>query len=164
LGPQSGSDSRPPLATEPKRAPLARLFLALRQEKIPFLIIGMTAAVLQGVPVVTADVDLWIGSPRREHDRVLQLCHRLGADIQDDYVAELPDGSQLNFAYEVAGLKSFRQEKRRARRLRWLGVWVSVLSLEQIQRSKTALQRPKDKAHLIYLDQALKLRRRLQDS
>jgi hypothetical protein len=139
---------------------LGRFLHALREEKIPFLIAGMTAAVLQGVPVVTADVDFWIGTPQNEHDAVLLICHKLDATILTDHVVELPDGTQLNFAYSLGGLKSFAVERKRARRLRWIGNPVGVLSLEQIQRSKRAVDRPKDRVHLAYIKNALALRRR----
>ena len=139
---------------------LGRFLLALREEKIPFLIVGMTAAVLQGVPVTTVDVDFWIGAAESEHDAVLRLCHGLGATILTDHIVELPDGTPLNFAYAVGGLKSFVVEKRRARRVRWLGQSVAVLSLEQLRRSKKSVGRPKDKVHLVYIQSALALQRR----
>jgi hypothetical protein len=120
----------------------------------------MTAAVLQGVPVTTADVDVWIGAPQGEHDAVLRICHRLGAAILTDHIVELSDGSQLHFTYSIGGLKSFAREKKRARRLRWMGRFISVLSLEQLLRSKKSVARPKDLAHVTYIQSALALNRR----
>lgn len=120
VGAVSGGHAGRTVASAPGSSPLGRFLHALRQEKIPFLIAGMTAAVLQGVPVVTTDVDFWIGTPQNEHDRVLILCHRLGATMFTDHIVELPDGAQLNFAYSMDGLKSFAVEKRRARELRWM--------------------------------------------
>lgn len=120
----------------------------------------MTAAVLQGIPVVTTDVDFWMGTAQREHDAVLRICHRLGASILTDHIVELPDGVQLNFTYALGGLKNFALEKKRARKVRWLGQTVGVLSLEQLQRSKRSVGRPKDKVHLAYIQAALSLKRR----
>ena len=137
---------------------LARFIHALGENKIPFLIIGMTAAVLQGIPVVTADVDFWIGTPESEHDVILQICHSQGAKFLTDHVVDLADGLQLNFTYSVCGLKSFAQEMKHARKINWFGRIVPVLSLEQIQKSKRAVGRPKDKVHLFYLEQALKMK------
>jgi hypothetical protein len=148
------------MASKPGVPALGRFLHALREEKIPFLIAGMTAAVLQGVPVATVDVDFWIGTPQSEHDAVLRICHRLGATILTDHVVELADGTQLNFAYAMGGLKAFALEKRRAHKLRWMGHTVAVLSLEQLQRSKKSVGRPKDKVHLAYIQSALALKRR----
>jgi len=43
---------------------------ALREEKTRFIVVGMTAAILQGVPSTTLDVDLWIGLPPRQYIRL----------------------------------------------------------------------------------------------
>jgi len=160
LGAISVRHARRTMASKPGIPALGRFLHALRQEKIPFLIAGMTAGVLQGIPVTTADVDFWIGSAPSKHDAVLRICHHLGARILADHIVELPDGAQLNFAYAMGGLKAFAVEKKRARRLRWLGQAVWVLSLQQLQRSKKSVGRPKDKVHLAYIQSALALQRR----
>jgi hypothetical protein len=160
LGAVSGGHARRTMASQSGLPALHRFLHALREEKIPFLIAGMTAAVLQGVPVTTADVDFWIGTPHSEHDAVLRICHRLGGVFQTDHVVELPDGAQLHFAYSIGGLKSFAFERKRARRLRWMGHVVTVLSLEQLRRAKKSVGRPKDKVHLEYIQSALALKRR----
>lgn len=36
-----------------------RFLRALLQRKVPFMLVGLSAAALQGAPVVTQDVDLW---------------------------------------------------------------------------------------------------------
>jgi hypothetical protein len=159
VGAVSVGDAGRAMALASGSAELRRFLHALRAKKIPFLIVGMTAAVLQGVPVVTADVDFWIGTPISLHDAVMRICDDLGGKFHTDFTAELPGGIQLNFAYALAGLKGFAAERRQARRLRWLGEPVPVLSLQQIERSKKAVGRPKDKVHLAYIHEAMKLRR-----
>src|SRR5215204_187122 len=64
---KSGGDARRAVADERNVPPLVRLVGALRAEKIRFQLIGMSAALLQGVPVVTHDVDLWIDLPTRPY-------------------------------------------------------------------------------------------------
>lgn len=121
----------------------------------------MSAAILQGVPATTLDTDLWIDLPPRQYIRVLNLCVGLGAIIRANTVVELTDGAQVNFLYEVHGLRGFQAEYRNARRLRWLGMWVRVLPLERILASKRHVGRPKDLAHLPLIEQTIRLRRRL---
>jgi len=57
VGAISGGDTRRTMAPKSGVPALSRFLHALREEKIPFLIAGMTAAVLQGVPVATVDVE-----------------------------------------------------------------------------------------------------------
>ncbi len=47
-----------PLPTERE----LRLLRELVHHQVRFLIVGLSAAALQGAPVVTQDVDLWFGS------------------------------------------------------------------------------------------------------
>jgi len=121
----------------------------------------MSGAILQGVPATTLDTDIWIDLPSREYIRVLNFSRRLGAEIRANTVVDLSDGSTINFVYEVHGLRSFRYEYQRARRLKWLDTEVAVLPLDRIYASKKFVGRPKDLAHLPLLQQTIRLQRRL---
>jgi len=122
----------------------------------------MSGAILQGVPATTLDTDIWIDLPSRQYMRVLNLCRKLGAEVRANTVVDLPDGSTVNFLYQVHGLHSFSYEYQRARRMSWLGFAVAVLPLERIYASKKYVGRPKDLAHLPLLEQTMKLQRRLR--
>jgi len=122
----------------------------------------MSAAILQGVPATTLDTDIWIDLPSRQYMRILNLCRSLGARVRANTIVDLNDGSMVNFLYEVHGLRSFDYEYQRARNVRWLRTVVAVLPLERIHASKKFIGRPKDLAHLPLLEQAMKLRRRLE--
>ena len=124
----------------------------------------MSGAILQGVPATTLDTDIWIDLPSRQYIHLLNLCRLLGASVRANTVVDLSDGSTVNFLYEVHGLRSFRYEYQRARRLKWLGTEVAVLPLERIYASKKFVGRPKDLAHLPLLEQTMKLRRRIARS
>ena len=119
----------------------------------------MSAAILQGCPATTLDTDLWIDLPPRQYMRVLKLCLKLGAIVRANTVVDLSDGSAVNFLYRVDGLLGFDREFRRARRIKWLGTTVAVLPLARILRSKRAVGRPKDLAHLPLLEQTIKLKK-----
>jgi hypothetical protein len=123
----------------------------------------MGAAVLQGVPVVTHDLDLWIGCPLKRHDEILLICHRLGAQmLRDDFTVELPDATLVNFTYHVDGLASFQVELKKCQKLKFGGQRIPVLPLERIYASKAALKRAKDRAHLVYLSEAMQLRKKIE--
>lgn len=156
---ESGRHPRRTVATPRELSPLARLIHALGEEKIRFQIVGMSGAILQGVPATTLDTDIWVDLPSRQYIRILNLCVRLGAQVRANTVVDLKDGSTVNFLYEVHGVHNFRYEYLRARRLRWLGTEVSVLPLQRIYASKKFVGRPKDIAHLPLLEQTMELQR-----
>ena len=122
----------------------------------------MSAAILQGVPATTLDTDLWIDLPARQYMRVINLCRELGAIPHANTVVDLNDGTTVNFIYEVTGLGSFSSEFKRALRLNWLGLRVSVLPLDRIYKSKSIVGRPKDIAHLPLLEQTIRLKARVR--
>jgi len=122
----------------------------------------MSAAILQGVPATTIDTDIWIDLPPRQYMRVVNLSCRLGAHLRANTVVELTDGSQVNFLYEVHGIRSFAAEYRNAKKLKWMGTEVSVLPLQRIYDSKKFVGRPKDLAHLPLIEQTIRLQERLR--
>jgi hypothetical protein len=122
----------------------------------------MTAAVLQGAPVTTFDVDLWVDLPSRQYMRVMNLALKLGAEMVRNTVAVLPGDLTINFVYEITVLNSFTAEYRKTRTLQWMGRRVAVLPLERIHKSKSIIRRPKDLAHLPVLEQTMRLQKRLR--
>ena len=80
------------MGTVRRQNALVRLLEALEAEKIRYVMIGMSAAVAQGVMASTLDVDLWIDLPA------------LGGTIAANTVVYLEDGTPVNFVYEVTGL------------------------------------------------------------
>jgi hypothetical protein len=120
----------------------------------------MSAAVLQGVPVVTHDVDFWIDLPARQYMRVLNVALAHGAKMVRNTVVELADGMLVNFIFKVTGLSSFAAELRKAKLLRFRGCAIPVMPLESIRKSKAAILREKDPAHIHAIDQMLRLQRK----
>ena len=151
------------MANSQPHSSLARLILALRAEKIRFMIGGMSAAVIQGAPVVTFDTDIWLDLPARDYMRGADLCLKLGATMRANTVFIFPDDLMVNFLYAVTGLKSFAAEYRHARRLAWLGFRrVPILALQRIYRSKSVIRRPKDIAHMDVLKQLMACEKRIK--
>jgi hypothetical protein len=154
----AGGNTRRTMGLERENIEVARLLGALRAEKIKFQLIGMSAALLQGVGGTTNDIDLWIDLPTRQYMRPVNIALGLGAQLVRNTVVELVDSTLINFVYEVTGLKKFSAEFKKAKLLNFHGEKIPVLPLESIQRSKQAIMRPKDALHLYLIAEALKLR------
>lgn len=119
----------------------------------------MSAAVVQGVSVTTFDTDIWIDLPPRSYMKVINLCRKMGAEILAKTVVILKDGAEINFLYRVTGLRPFSEEFKGAKTVNWDGLKVRVLPLERLIKSKSAIRRPKDLAHIQYLQTALRIKR-----
>jgi predicted nucleotidyltransferase len=135
----------------------ARFLRALTDEGVEFLVVGLSAAALQGAPAVTQDIDLWF---RDLADPGIKKALR---NVGGVYVA--PKGSTppmfvgpavalFDVVVSMHGLESFDREATRAVTVDLDGVRVRVLPLERIIASKKATVRPKDRAILPVLEDA----------
>lgn len=121
----------------------------------------MSAAITQGVMGTTLDVDLWIDLPSRRYMRVLNLARQLGATPAANTVVYLPDGTPVNFVYEVTGLGSFASELAKAVHLPFQGRIIPVLPLPRIRKSKAAIGRDKDKLHIRQITEFLRCQKQV---
>jgi hypothetical protein len=120
----------------------------------------MSAAILQGVPATTIDTDIWVELPPRQFVRLTQIVMDLGGLMLAPTVAALSDDTLVNFLPRVDGLGTFDKELKSARRIRWQGTTVPVLPLESLLKSKQAIRRPKDLAHIPLLKHTMRLGKR----
>lgn len=126
------------------------------------MLIGMSAAIVQGVMETTLDIDLWIDLPARQYMRVQNIARTTGATMGANTVAYLEDGTPVNFVFgEVAGLAAFTSEIGHTLRLEFRGRQIPVLKLERILKSKETIRRDKDLAHIIHIRNLLRCRRAL---
>lgn len=158
----SGGHTAGTLGTFREEPPLLRLLETLEEEKIRYIVIGMAAAVTQGVMANTLDVDLWIDLPPRQYIRLLNLTRRLGATVAANTVVYLTDGTPVNFVYQVTGLETFSREMRRVTRTPIHGHTSPVLSLQRILKSKEAIGRDKDRLHILLIRDFLRCRREIR--
>jgi hypothetical protein len=145
------------METGSKLPALVQLFAALQAERIRFVLVGMSAANLQGVLAATLDVDVWIDLPPRQYVRVINLCRKLKATVHSANKVFLSDETPVDFIYELRSLQSFENEFRRAIKLPFHGLKIPVLPLERICKSKEIAARDKDKLHILLIRQVLKL-------
>src|SRR6266511_446748 len=94
--------------------PLVRLIQSLGQEKIRFQLVGMSAAILQGVLVTTLDTDIWVDLPERQYVRLMNLILGQGGTALAPTLYALSDGHLVNFLFSVHGLRSFDAEFKHA--------------------------------------------------
>lgn len=123
----------------------------LVRAKVGFMLVGLSAAALQGAPVVTQDVDLWFRD--LEDPRFRKVLRKVGGT----YIPSTGDqppvlagrGVELfDLVLTMHGLRSFEEEYRNAIKISLGTFKVHVLPLERIIASKRSLNRPKDRLSL----------------
>jgi len=148
---------------------------SLKKHDVDFVVLGASAAIAQGAPIGTIDLDLGY---RRTRDNVTRLVTALkpfhprlrGVDNSAPFrfSAEairkgcnftfVTDAGDLDILGNITGLGDFEAMTANALSLRMFGCSVLVMDLEDVIRSKKAAGRAKDKAVLPVLEQTLKMR------
>lgn len=143
---------------------LERLLEAVASTRLDAIVVGMTAAALQRVPVMTEDVDLLVRdtpATRRKLERLRAALGNLAllkaselAPVETLIGADVP----VDVTYDrLPGGLTFAQVKARSVKVEVGSQTARVASLDDLIRSKQALRRPKDLAHLEILREFLRV-------
>lgn len=135
-----------------------RLLGNLLRHKVRFMVVGLSAATLQGAPVVTQDVDLWF--ERLGEDKISVALREVGAAYVPPSINNPPmlagAGSELfDIVIRMDGLGTFEEEFKNCIEIRLGRHKLKVLALERILASKIAANRPKDALTIPILRDAL---------
>lgn len=136
-----------------------RLLESLLRHKIRFMVVGLSAAALQGAPVVTEDVDLWFDD--LSDPKLMQALMKVGAAYIPPFGHNPPmlggSGSEpFDIAIRMSGLDDFAAEWGRAVEVKVGRLRLKVLPLKRILASKEAANRPKDRRVIPVLQNTLR--------
>ena len=143
-------------------APAERaLLIALRARGVRFLVVGLGAAVLEGAPLATQDLDLWF--ERIDDESIRAAAVDAGGFWITGFGVQPPgfggDGlARIDVVLTAHGLDAFADEYARAVEHVVDGVPLKVLPLERVIASKRSTNRPKDLAALPALEATLRAR------
>lgn len=142
------------------------LLAALAEARLEAVIVGVTAAVLQGAPLLTRDVDLLVRDTPLARRKLEQVARALGAASSRGDLSTTVHLQGAAFPVDVlfgemAGGLRFESVRSRAVRVRIGGREAVVASLADVIRSKGAAGRPKDLAALPILRDTLRVKEAL---
>lgn len=125
-----------------------RFLRALLRRKVRFMVVGLSAAALQGAPVVTQDVDLWFED--LNDPRIREALREVGAAYVPPSVLNPPmfagGGVELfDIVLTLHGLGTFAEELKQCVEVPVGRQKLQVLGLERIIASKRAANRAKDR-------------------
>ncbi len=135
-------------------------FVRLNELSVPYLVVGLSAAVLQGADTATLDIDIWFKD--RSDPGIADAAKRAGGVWIPGHFGMMPPtlggdllGDRLDVVLTASGLASFEIEYQGARQIEVDEIMLAVLPLERIICSKRAAGRMKDLAVLPALEAAL---------
>lgn len=135
-----------------------RFLQALLRRKVRFIVVGLSAAALQGAPVVTQDVDLWfenLNDPRiREALREVDAAYVAPSHLNPPMFAR--GGVELfDIVLTLHGLGSFQDELANCVSVSLGRHKLKVLRVDRILASKRAANRAKDRLVIPVLEDVL---------
>lgn len=135
-----------------------RLLSNLLKHKVGFMVVGLSAATIQGAPVVTQDVDLWFESLGNQ--KMCQALQETGAayvppSINNPPMLAGPGAELFDIVLRMDGLGTFSEEFKNCIEVSMGRHKLKVLALDRILASKIAANRPKDKLTIPVLRDAL---------
>jgi predicted nucleotidyltransferase len=142
---------------------LGELAEAIAKAGLQVVFIGNSAALLHGIPVSTQDVDLMV----RDHPLLQKKLEKFAKDFGVVLTRPYEPSSKMirasgraipvDFVFGLSSRKNFESIRSRAEKVRLGRRMVWLASLEDIIAAKEAAGRPKDKATLPILKQALEV-------
>jgi hypothetical protein len=139
-----------------------RFLSALERRGVRFLVVGMSAALLQGARGATEDIDLWFGDP--SDAEIGAAAREVGAIYLSGSFGIGALGDRIDVVTHMHGLGSFDEEASRAVRATIeCDLELPLLPLERILVSKRATGRAKDAAQIPALEVALTVLREPAD-
>jgi hypothetical protein len=146
---------------------LARVIIALGEQKLEAILIGNAAAAIQGAPVTTLDFDFMFRDTPANLRKLKAVANSLNAVILRPFypvskLYRMVDdalGLQADFMPVIHGVRSFEGLRSRAIEHTLGKITVKVASLPDIIVSKKAAGRDRDLAVLPVLEQTLKATR-----
>ena len=138
------------------------LLLALDALGVPYLVVGMSAALIEGAPGTTQDLELWFGD--LDAEKMREAARRAGGVYTSGFGVQPPavggEGlDRIDLVLSASGLDHFAVEHSRAREYEFDGLLIKVLPLERVVVSKRSANRLKDLAQIPMLEAALAARR-----
>jgi|Deesub1362B_J571_1020462.scaffolds.fasta_scaffold00139_30 predicted nucleotidyltransferase len=152
----------------PDEVLLERVIATLRKVKLEAILVGNVASVLQGVPIMTQDIDLFVRDTELNRKKIRLFAEELGLSIfkRDEAISEVitAEGHELvvDFIFRLSHDQKFESVRSRAKRVKIGRHYCLVADLEDILKAKKAANRPKDQAALKLIEDTLRIRNYLQ--
>lgn len=157
------------MSTRPLTETELGLVRAFNEEGVRFLVVGMSAAALQGAMLLTEDFDLWIEDLGSEKFRLAVT--KAGAfyvppaltGFNPPMLGPFEKFGIFDLVVNLTGLQDFDSEYSSSIEMTLQGEGMRILPLERIIVSKRATNREKDRLALPSLENTLRLVQKRRD-
>lgn len=149
---------------------LEKILKELKNVKLEVILVGNSACALQGVPIMTQDIDFFIRDTELNKKKIIQFAKNMKWYIikPNNAITETirVEGKEVvvDFVFRLGHKQSFESVRSRAKNIKVGDVFCKVASLEDIYKAKLSLNRDKDKAVLKIIRDTIRIKKEIANS
>lgn len=149
---------------------LEKIIEETKKAGLEVILIGNAAAVLQGVPVMTQDIDFLVRDTKLNREKIKRFAENMGLSIykRDNAVSDVitTEGKEviIDFVFKLAPDQKFEGIRSRSKRIKIGKYFCPVADLEDILKSKKYADRPKDRAIIGLIEDTIRVKREIKGS
>lgn len=147
---------------------LEKILKAIKNVKLEVILIGGAALSLQGVPIMTQDIDFFIRDTELNKKKIKELSKLLNASlykkqhaISEVITIESKDFI-IDFIFRLAPEQKFESIRSRAKKIKFGKYYCYVADLNDILKAKEFSDRPKDKLVIPLIKDTIDIKKKIQ--
>lgn len=146
---------------------LERILKGLKSVKLEAILVGNTACALQGVPIMTQDIDFFIRDTKLNRKKIKEFAkkYKLFFWMPEEALSETMrvEGKEfvVDFVFRLGTKQSFEKVKSRSILVKVGSLFCRVASLEDVLIAKKEANRPKDRAVIKIIEDTIRIKKAL---
>lgn len=147
---------------------LQQIIKVIKKVRLEAILVGNTACALQGVPLMTQDIDFFVQDTKLNREKIKNFAKLVGGKIVKfnnaltDTVRVETKNAIVDFVFRLAPEQSFESIRAKSKTIKLGDVYFKVAPLEEIYKSKKFYNRDKDKAVLQLIYNTIKIKKQLE--
>ncbi len=143
---------------------LLKILDELKKVKLEVILVGGVACALQGVPIMTQDIDFFIRDTELNRKKIRKFAENLNWNLFkfNDALTETirVEGKEavVDFIFQLGPKQTFEDIRSKTKRIKIGNTFCKAASLEDILYAKTSIGRDKDKAVLKIIQDTICIR------
>lgn len=147
---------------------LLKILQALKSVKLEAILVGNVACSLQGVPIMTQDIDFFVRDTALNRKKITQFAKILNLSIlkPDEALSEMirTENNEMvvDFVFRLGHKQTFERVRANSSKIKIGNFYIRVASLKDILLAEKQANRPKDRAVLKLIEDTIRVKNAIE--
>jgi|UniRef100_A0A7C5KBW0 predicted nucleotidyltransferase len=147
---------------------LLKILRELKNVKLETILVGNVACALQGVPVMTQDIDFFVRDTSLNRKKIMQFAKNLKLSVlkPDEALSDMirTENKEMvvDFVFRLGDKQSFERVRAHSKRVKIGNINAVVASLEDVLLAKKEADRPKDRVVIKLIEETIRIRNEIK--